>query len=58
MNGNVKKIIQNLNKQLNILIKNNQYEQAIVIRNKIFRFDRLLNLKDDLEFFINNNEKN
>ena len=58
LNGNVKKIIQNFNKQLNVLIKNNQYEQAIVIRNKIFRFDRLLNLKDDLEFFINNNEKN
>ncbi|MEK7096957.1 MAG: GIY-YIG nuclease family protein [Patescibacteria group bacterium] len=57
LNGNVKKIIQNLNKQLNILIKNNKYEQAIVVRNKIFRFDRLLNLKDDSEFFMNSNEK-
>jgi len=58
LNGNVKGIIKNLNKQLNVLIKNNQYEQAIIIRNKIFRFDRLLNLRDDMEFFINNNEKN
>jgi len=58
LNGNVKGIIKNLNKQLNVLIKNNQYEQAIIIRNKIFRFDQLLNLRDDMEFFINNNEKN
>jgi len=58
LNGNVKEIIKNLNKQLNVLIKNNQYEQAIIIRNKIFRFDQLLNLRDDMEFFINNNEKN
>jgi len=57
LNGNVKRIIKNLNQQLNVLIKNNQYEQAIIVRNKIFRFDRLLNLKDDSEFFINNNEK-
>lgn len=59
LRGNVKKIIKNLYQQLNILIKNNQYEQAIIIRNKIFRFDRLLNLKDDSEFFQinNNNEK-
>jgi len=56
LNGNVKKIIKDLNQELNILIKNNQYEQAIIIRNKIFRFDRLLNLKDDSEFFLNNNE--
>ncbi|HEX7542555.1 MAG TPA: GIY-YIG nuclease family protein [Patescibacteria group bacterium] len=57
LNGNVKKIIKSLNKQLNVLIKNNQYEQAIIIRNRIFRFDRLLNLKDDSEFLFNNNEK-
>ncbi|MEK7597562.1 MAG: GIY-YIG nuclease family protein [Patescibacteria group bacterium] len=58
LRGNVKVIINGLNTQLNILIKNNQYEQAIIIRNKIFRFNRLLNLKDDLEYFLNNNEKN
>ena len=58
LNGNVKKIIKNLNKQLNVLIKNNQYENAIIVRNRIFRFDRLLNLKDDSEFLLNNNEKN
>ncbi len=57
LNGNVKKIIKGFNQQLNILIKNNQYEQAIIIRNKIFRFDRLLNLKEDSEYFLNNNEK-
>jgi len=57
LKGNVKVIINGLNTQLNILIKNNQYEQAIIIRNKIFRFDRLLNLKDESEFFQNNNEK-
>ena len=58
LRGNVKTIIKDLYRQLNIYIKNNQYEQAIIIRNKIFRFDRLLNLKDELEFSqINNNEE-
>jgi excinuclease ABC subunit C len=57
LNGNVKKIINDLNKQLNVLKKNKQYEQAIVIRNKIFRFDKLLHLRDDSEFFLNNNDK-
>ena len=57
LKGNEKVIINGLNTQLNILIKNNQYEQAIIIRNKIFRFDRLLNLKEDSEYFLNNNEK-
>lgn len=58
LNGNVKTIISNLNKQLKIFVKSQQYEKAIVIRNKIFRFDRLLNLKDESEYLINNNEKN
>ena len=58
LNGNVKMIIRDLNRQLNILIKSNQFEEGIIIRNKIFRFDRLLNLKDDSDFFMNNNEKN
>ena len=58
LNGNVKKIISSFNKKLNSLIKNDQYEKAIIVRNKIFRFDRLLTLKDDLEFFLNNNTKN
>ncbi|MFA6017444.1 MAG: GIY-YIG nuclease family protein [Patescibacteria group bacterium] len=58
LKGNVLTIINGLNKQLNALIKNKQYEQAIIIRNKIFRFDRLLNLKDDSEFSLNNSEKN
>ena len=58
LNGNVKKIISSFNKELNSLIKNDQYEKAIIIRNKIFRFDRLLTLKDDSEFFFNNNTKN
>ncbi len=58
LNGNVKTIIKDLNLQLNVLIKSNQFEQAIIIRNKIFRFDRLLNLKDDSDFYKNNNEKN
>jgi excinuclease ABC subunit C len=57
LNGNVKKIVKDLNQQLKILKKNNQFEQAIIIRNKIFRFNRLLNLKDDLVFFLNKNEK-
>jgi excinuclease ABC subunit C len=56
LNGNVKEIIKELNQKLSILIKNNEYEQAIVIRNKIFRFDKLLNLKDDSEFLTNNSE--
>ncbi|EKE15445.1 MAG: hypothetical protein ACD_12C00015G0001 [uncultured bacterium] len=58
LNGNVKTIIRDLNLKLNVLIKSNQFEQAIVIRNKIFRFDRLLNLKDDSDFYKNNNERN
>lgn len=58
LNGNIKKIINDFNKELNSLIKNGKYEQAIIIRNKIFRFDRLLTLKDDSEFFINNNTRN
>jgi len=58
LNGNVKKIISSFNKELNSLIKNDQYEKAIIVRNKIFRFGRLLTLKDDSEFFLNNNTKN
>lgn len=58
LNGNVKKITNNLNKRLNILIKNSNYEQAIIVRNKIFRFNRLLHLKDDSSFTINNIGKN
>jgi excinuclease ABC subunit C len=57
LKGNVKQIIKDLNQELSSLIKDNRFEQAILIRNKIFRFDRLLNLKDDSEFFMNNNEK-
>ena len=58
LKGNVKTITKGFYRQLNIHIKNKEYEQAIVIRNKIFRFDRLLDLRDDSEFFqINNNEK-
>ena len=57
LKGNVKKIINNLNKQLNVYKKNSQYEQAIVIRNKILRFDRLLHLKEESEYYLNNNEK-
>lgn len=57
LRGNVKTITKDFYQKLNIFIKNNQYEQAIIIRNKIFRFDRLLDLKDDSDFFYNNNEK-
>lgn len=57
LRGNTKKIVSDLYRQLNILIKNSDYEQAIVVRNKIFRFDRLLDLRDDSEFFYNSNEK-
>lgn len=57
LKGNVKKIINDLNKQLNVYKKNSQYEQAIVIRNKILRFDRLLHLKEESAYYINDNEK-
>jgi excinuclease ABC subunit C len=57
LNGNVKKIINNLNKELNVFRKNKQYEQAIVIRNKILRFDRLMHLKEESDYFLNNNEE-
>lgn len=58
LNGRVALIISSLKKQLNNLIKAEQYEDAIIIRNKIFRFDRLLHLKDDSEYSVNNNQKN
>jgi len=57
LNGNIKIIVRDLSQQLNVLIKNNQYEQAIVIRNKMFRFNRLLSLKDDSDFSFKDNEK-
>lgn len=57
LNGNVKNIVKDLSQRLNVLIKNNQYEQAIVIRNKMFRFNRLLSLKDDSDFSFKDNEK-
>jgi len=57
LNGNVKIIVRDLSQRLNVLIKNNQYEQAIVIRNKMFRFNRLLSLKDDSDFSFKDNEK-
>ncbi|MEK7634140.1 MAG: GIY-YIG nuclease family protein [Patescibacteria group bacterium] len=57
LEGNVGKITKSFYQRLNDLTKNKQYEEAIVVRNKIFRFDRLLDLKDDSEFLINNNEK-
>lgn len=58
LNGHVKKIVNDLKKKLNVLIKNRNYEQAIIIRNQILRFDRLLHLKDDSSFTINNIKKN
>ena len=57
LNGNIKIIVRDLSQQLNVLIKDNQYEQAIVIRNKMFRFNRLLSLKDDSDFSFKDNEK-
>lgn len=58
LNGNVLTIINDLNKQLNVLIKNKMYERAIIIRNKIFRFDRLLHLREDSEYSFNNSKEN
>lgn len=57
LKGNVKKIINDLNKQLNVYKKNRQYEQAIAIRNKILRFDRLLHLKEESAYYLNDNDK-
>ncbi len=57
LKGNVKKVTKSLYQQLNDLTKNKQYEKAIIIRNRIFRFDRLLDLRNDSEFLSNNNEK-
>ena len=56
LKGNTKTIIKVLQQKINKLAKNNQYEEAIIIRNKILRFDRLLDLRDDLEFSPNDNE--
>ena len=57
LRGNVKTIVKGLNRELTNLTKDRQYEEAIIIRNKIFRFDRLMNLKSDENYFINDNEK-
>ena len=56
LKGNTKTIIKAMKQRLNELAKNNKYEEAIVVRNKMLRFDRLLDLRDDLEFFPNDNE--
>lgn len=58
LKGNVKTIISGLNRQLNVLIKEKKYEQAIIIRNKIFRYDKLMHLKDDASYAVNNNKNN
>ena len=57
LRGNVKTIVKGLNRELTNLTKDRRYEEAIIIRNKIFRFDRLMNLKNDENYFINDNEK-
>ena len=43
LKGGVVDILSDFYKQLKSLIKERQYEQAIVIRNKIFRLERLIN---------------
>lgn len=58
LKGNVININSALRRQLNDLTKNKQYEEAILIRNKLFRFSRLLSLRDDSNYFSNDNEKN
>ena len=57
LRGNVNTIVKGLNRELSNLTKNRRYEEAIIIRGKIFRFDRLLDLKDDSDFFQNNNSE-
>lgn len=57
LRGNVVAIIKDLNGKLKKLIKEGRYEEAIIIRNKIFRFDRLMSLKDDSEFYLNSNKE-
>lgn len=57
LRGNVKTIIQDLHHQLNELSKNKKYEEAIIIRNKILRFDRLMDLKSDDNYFAVSSEK-
>ncbi len=42
LSGKTQEILKQLNKELNKLIKNENFEKAIEIRNKIFRFERLL----------------
>ncbi len=42
LSGKTQKILKQLNKELNQLVKNQNFEKAIEIRNKIFRFERLL----------------
>lgn len=42
LNGKTELIIKNLNRQLKTLIKEEKFEEAIIIRNKIFRLERLI----------------
>ncbi len=57
LRGNVKTIVKGLNRELSNLTKDKRYEEAIVVRSKIFRFDRLMNLRSDENYFVNDNEK-
>jgi excinuclease ABC subunit C len=53
----VKTIIKGLQLHLNKLAKNKKYEEAIIVRNKILRFDRLMDLKSDENYLDSNSEK-
>lgn len=56
LKGNITNIVKSFYQQLKIFTKNKQYEKAIIIRNKILRFNKLLQLKvDGEEFLINKN---
>jgi len=42
LNGKTELIIKNFNRELKILVKKEKFEEAIMIRNKIFRLERLI----------------
>lgn len=60
LSGNVKKVLDDFYKRLRILTKGKNYEEAILLRDKIFRFEQLLYSKsfhDELTTSYNQSEE-
>lgn len=42
LNGNIKKVLEDFYRKLKVLTKEKKYEEALVVRDKIFRFEQLV----------------